>query len=115
MRWALLVVFLTTSLGRVHAEPIKLVWEPSPDVVEGYSLGWGTRSGAYDQFATILAPTTTHTQDLPEGTWYMAVRAYDHRGLHSIYSNEVMVVVERPVPTRPDAPARVIVIPVPKD
>ena len=65
------------------------------DNLAGYRVLWGTASRDYIQSAVVTVPTTTYTvTDLPEGTHYFAVTAFDADGLESAYSAEVSKVIQ---------------------
>lgn len=77
----------------------RLAWDPPTHRVNGEPLGAdlrgykiyrGTRSRYYDTVVDQADPLNTQFvfNDLPPGTYYFAVSAYDHNGLESGYSNE---------------------------
>ncbi len=88
------------------AGSVRLYWDPNPEPdLAGYVLVWGSAPGVYTQSTTVDGTTVSHeVLDLPDGTWYFAVRAFNAAGLHSTYSNEVVInlttVVTPPTITR---------------
>jgi hypothetical protein len=80
----LLLVPISAFAGR-----ISLAWNPSPGVVEGYTIYYGTSSGSYT--ASVNTTQTTHTiEGLTNGVrYYFIVKAYVTSGLYSSSSNEV--------------------------
>lgn len=74
---------------------VTLAWDASIDeaYITAYELGWGTATGAYTNFSTAgLLHEKTVT--LPDGKWFFAVRCKDARGITSIWSNEVSIVLK---------------------
>lgn len=55
----------------------------------GYRLYYGTQSGQYSQVVTVGSFTTAEISDLPAGTYYVTVTAYDIYGNESDFSNEI--------------------------
>ena len=70
-----------------------LTWvaNTEPDVV-GYKVYWGTASRVY-QPPTVLTNATATVSNLPPGTYYFAVTAYDAAGNESAFSREVSKVI----------------------
>jgi hypothetical protein len=90
-----LCVLLVAAVRQAYAGDVRLEWNPNPEPdIAGYVLVWGTATGVYTQSATLDAATVTHqVRNLPAGTYFFAVRAFNVAGLHSGYSSEVSVVV----------------------
>jgi hypothetical protein len=61
----------------------------------GFRLYWGSKSRSYTGNARISSPSQTQyrTDNLPTGTYFIAVTALDQQGNESAYSNEVKVYV----------------------
>jgi hypothetical protein len=70
------------------ATTVTLQWDPPPETVIGYTIGFGTQSGTYTQTFNV-GLVTTATVNLPTSAlYYFAVRAFDATG-NSEWSNEV--------------------------
>ena len=81
------------SATRATAGSLAFAWDPSPEPdVAGYTLAYGTQSGKYTGWIDV-GNTTAYTVTLPDGTYYVAVRAYTHDGTISGYSNEVVATI----------------------
>src|SRR5687768_8087649 len=93
-----LLAFVLLLLGQVApalAGSVRLYWDANtePDLA-GYVLVYGIASGVYTTSVTLPASATTHEfANLPNGTYYFAVRAFNATNTQSGYSNEVRVVV----------------------
>lgn len=61
----------------------------------GYTIEYGTSSGALDRSVTIASPSTTiyTISDLTTGTWYFAVVAYTTEGSQSTLSGIVSTTI----------------------
>src|SRR5436309_6804061 len=82
------------------ATSLKLAWHPSSDPnVVGYSLSYGTASGAYNKSLNAGNSTSsTVTSLIPGATYYFVVTAYNSIGLQSLPSNEVSLSLPANVP-----------------
>ena len=71
------------------AREITFAWDPLEEAVSGYNFYYGPASRSY--FETVwVGDQTMITIELPPGTYYFAVTAFDPTGqLESLYSNEV--------------------------
>ena len=90
-----LCLLILGPVGQAAAGDVRLAWDASPDTdLAGYVLVYGTSSRVYTTSVTLPVSATAHeVSDLPNGTYYFAVRAFDGNGAQSGYSNEVRVVV----------------------
>jgi hypothetical protein len=89
---ALVLSFLLLA-GRADAGSLAFAWDPSPEPeIAGYTLAYGTQSGKYTGWIDV-GNATAYTVTLPDGTYYVAVRAYTHDGTISGYSNEVVATI----------------------
>lgn len=94
-----------------YGADLELSWQPPTTNVDGtpltdlagYKVYWGSASKQYDNNADAGNVTTYTVKDIPEGTWYFAVTAYDLAGNESDYSNEAVANVKIP----PSAPMQV--------
>ncbi len=84
----------------VQAGSVRLEWNPNPEPdIAGYVLVWGTASGVYTNSVSLGPGVLTHeVADLPSGTYFFAIRAFNTAGLHSPYSNEATATVTGVVP-----------------
>lgn len=71
----------------------------------GYSIHWGTSSGAYTQKQT-LGNQVTATISLSTGTWFIAVKAFDDKSPANVsgFSNEVSITIVAPPPPPDTSP-----------
>ncbi len=85
------------------AQPVSLVWDPSPDAgVGSYRVHYGTASGVYGQTTNAGLATNLTVQGLTEGsTYFFAVTALGTNQLESDFSNEVIYNVPLPSNTAP--------------
>jgi hypothetical protein len=87
----ILAILLSSSAA--HPAEVTLAWNATSEPnVGGYKLYCGQASRQYDFYIDVgntLAGTLTDLQD--EGTYYVAVTAYDASGDESDFSNEVAV------------------------
>lgn len=85
------------SAASAQAATVTLAWDPSTSAVAGYRVYYGQASGAYTATTPIAPELVTGTQhttpDLPAGTYYFAVKAFDSAGNESPYSNEVSTTI----------------------
>ncbi|AMY09764.1 IPT/TIG domain protein [Luteitalea pratensis] len=96
--WLTLCLLLLVQAGPALAGSVRLYWDPNtePDLA-GYVLVYGNASGVYTTSVTLPASAVTHEFiDLPDGTYYFAVRAFNAANAQSGYSNEVRVVISTP-------------------
>jgi hypothetical protein len=68
----------------------------------GFRVYRGTSSDSYDTTVTMGNVNTYTTGDLPPGTYYFAVTAFDNTGNESGPSNEAMKIIASPVEQLPD-------------
>ena len=86
------------------ASNVSFQWDPNTESdLAGYKLYQGTSSGLYDSVvADIPAGTETVTLfDVPDGTYFWALTAYDLDDNESGYSNEVTESLDSTAPTPP--------------
>jgi hypothetical protein len=78
----------TTANGSAATGVAKLTWDVTPSVATGYKVYYGSSPNTYtSSIAVGMVPS--FTVNLPPGTYYFAVTAYDSSGNESGYSNEV--------------------------
>lgn len=83
------------AAGPQAAGVVTLAWDapigengkPVPDLA-GYRVSYGTAVGSYATTVDIGTSTSCTVSDLPPGTYYFTVTAYDSTGNESEYSNE---------------------------
>ena len=113
--WFPLIMFVLAvfAAGLSHAGEARVSWSAPTERTDGtpltnlagYRVLWGTAPRNYVQSAVVMHPTTPYTvTDLPEGTHYFAVTAFDANDLESAYSAEVSKTIEAPPPAIPPAP-----------
>ncbi len=103
----LLIIILIPIIGcssfhgvkedKQHDKLTTLTWDaPATNVnkIDGYKVYYGTSSRIYTQSIDVGNVTTYTIENLPSGTWYFAVTAYDISGNESIYSVEVSKKIE---------------------
>lgn len=80
------------GVGDAGQLTLRLEWDPPNTDPDGYRIGFGIRTGIYDQVFNV-GPSTTATVQLPAGSdttrYYLAVAAYSAALGTSEYSNEV--------------------------
>jgi len=87
------LLFLVYSVP-VFAADVTLSWDPNSESdLAGYMLYYGTASGVYGTPITLGIQTTFTITDLPPGTYYFALTAFNTRGLESGFSNEVSATI----------------------
>lgn len=116
MKWLVGIVFslffifqITVCLG---AEDVGLAWDSNTESdILGYRVWQAPESGGYLTWVKEVPHvwgTDTQTvmlEDVPSGTWYWVVTAYNTEGNGSHYSNEVSTEVDgEPLDTIPPAP-----------
>jgi hypothetical protein len=65
-----------------------LSWDASQTGVTGYKVYYGTSSKSYTSKVDVGMVSSYTVSNLPSGTYYFAVTAYDSTGNESTYSNE---------------------------
>ncbi|MEI2782781.1 MAG: PKD domain-containing protein [Candidatus Competibacter sp.] len=87
------ITLILASPG-ARAGTVNLAWNASSGSVAGYRVYYGQTSGSYTSTAptapSLIGGTSYTTPDLPAGTYYFAVKAFDSAGNSSGYSNEVV-------------------------
>jgi len=91
---------------------VALGWDANTETdLAGYKLYYGNASRTYTTTITIPNPTAvTYSIDLPVGTYYFALTAYDLGTNESGYSNEVSTSIDE-IYTYPQTPTNPIIIP----
>ena len=91
----------------VHAQSIRLAWDPSPDTVAAYAVLQGTSSGVYT--SEVLVPGTSTSADVPNlksgSTYYFVVKAVNAAGLRSSATNQVSVTIPAATTTTSGMPS----------
>lgn len=89
-----IVLILLLAPGAAMAGNVSLQWDANTESdLAGYKVYYGTASGQYGTPITIGLTTTYTISNLPAGTYYFAVTAYNSSGLESGFSNEVSAAV----------------------
>lgn len=114
-KWFIIIALLLIALPtRVFAANMTVTWEapttnedgsPLTDLA-GYKVYYGTDSNSYQSVVDVGDVLTYSLIGLDEGTYYIAVTAYDTSANESDYSNEVSKVIV----LKPSAPIVVEVI-----
>ena len=113
-KWIAAVVFAVFSGLTCVADTV--AWDPNPpeERVVGYTVFWGTTSKSSPNFTSytnsvqVLNGATSYT--FPNGTftignkYYIAVDAFNGYGLHSDYSEEIVVDLTLPEYRKPTSP-----------
>ena len=71
---------------------IALTWDASVSNtkdIAGYKIYYGTSQGNYTESVDVGKITTYKFKDMPSGTWYFVITAYDTSGNESGYSDVV--------------------------
>jgi hypothetical protein len=105
LRLTLALGLLLACGASAKAADISIQWDANAETdLAGYKVYYGTASGVYGT-AIVLGKVTTHTlTNLPAGTYYIAVTAFNASGLESGYSNEVSTTLAgSPTTTKCDA------------
>ena len=103
----LLVAILGVLLivATAYAAITNLAWDANTEAdLAGYKLYQSTvgPTGPFVYVKTIAKGTlTTATADLPDGTYWWVLTAYDNAGNESGYSNVVTRVIDTAAPTAP--------------
>lgn len=82
-------------IATAQAGQVTLAWNANTEsTLVGYNVYYRTASTTYPSspVAVVPKPTTTSTVNLPDGTYYFAVKAYDNAG-ESGFSNEVSTTI----------------------
>ncbi len=58
--------------------------------IDSYRIHYGASSGVYDDVAVVAGNVTSHSLNLPPGTYYVAMTALDDDGAESALSNEII-------------------------
>ncbi len=83
------MLLLAALAVAAEAKTVTLSWDASPTAsVTGYMVYYGTDANSLEYSKDIGAELTTQVADLPSGTWYFAVTAYN-ADAESAYSNMV--------------------------
>jgi hypothetical protein len=77
---------------------LQLSWQVPTENVDGtpieglsvFRIHYGTISGSYDKVVEVSGSTTSHTMELAQGEYYLAMTAVDLDGDESGLSNEVI-------------------------
>jgi hypothetical protein len=91
---AVIILVLLLVPPVAHAGDVVLQWDANTETdLAGYKVYYGSASGTYGS-PVVIGKVTTHTlSQLPAGTYYFAVTAYNTSGLESGFSNEVSAVI----------------------
>lgn len=82
------------------AAPVTVAWDANAESdLAGYRVHWGQASRTYSQSQDVGNQTSVLIE-LPAGTWFGAVTAYDLAGNESGFSNEVSTTIA-PQPPQP--------------
>ena len=81
---------------------LTLQWQPPTENVDGtaiaglsaYRVHYGVSTGQYDDIVQVDGGETSHSIDVPTGTYYVAMTAIDIEGNESSLSNEIVKQVE---------------------
>jgi hypothetical protein len=103
-----MLLLLSVSVSALDTSA-KLTWDPPTTNVDGtpctdlagYKAYVGLAPRSYTQTIDVGNATTYSITNLPEGTYYFAVTAYDTAGNESDYSNEV----SKKISVEPSAPS----------
>jgi len=107
-----ILCLLVFSLPAIAAD-IRLAWDPSLSPgISGYRVYVGQSSRSYGTPITIGNQTTYTVTNLANGTWFIAVTAFDASGNESGFSNEVSATIS-PTPLDPPTLAEITSISVP--
>jgi hypothetical protein len=82
-----IIAFILSSVS--YGADVTLAWDPSPDLIDGYRIYYGTSSGNYTESVDVGDTNQATITGLNETTtYYFVARAYDTSG-ESGNSNEV--------------------------
>ena len=80
----------TATAGAVAPKGIAtLSWDPPSAGITGFKVHYGATPGSYTTTINTGMVSSFAVSDLPAGTYYFVVTAYDSSGNESGYSNEV--------------------------
>jgi hypothetical protein len=90
------------SIGVTHKNKTTLTWKAPVKNIDGtplrdlagFRIYYGTSSFTYTRSIDVKKVTQYTLQNLPQGTWYFAVTAYDSRGNESQFSNQLKKSIE---------------------
>jgi fibronectin type 3 domain-containing protein len=105
--WALCIIALALLLVSVAtaASNVTFEWDAnSENDLAGYRLYQSNRSGVYNQSPISVIPAGTETvvvQDIPDGTYFWVLTAFDNGGNESNRSNEVTKSLDSVPPSAP--------------
>ena len=90
-----MALLLWAQVGQAVAGNVRLYWDANTETdLAGYVLAYGSAPGTYTTSVTLAPSAVTHEfTNLPNGTYYFAVRAFNAANQFSSYSNEVRVFV----------------------
>lgn len=88
---------LSTGTGRLGDSGARdFTWDASPEPdLAGYKIYRGTASGVYTTSVDVGNVTSYTWTDLPDGTLYFAIVAYDTSSNESDYSDEIVETIAR--------------------
>lgn len=90
MLFMIVMLVLFAAVMAHAASNVKLAWDPnSENDLAGYKLHYGLASGSYSTTINVGNVTVYTVENLPDGTYFFAVTAYDTSSNESGYSNEV--------------------------
>ena len=95
----LCAIFIAFATQMQAAQSVTLAWDANsePDIA-GYTVRYGTSSGAYTLTSDAGNSTTTTISNLTDGlTYFIAVTAHNSAGLESLPSQEVSFLQEKKV------------------
>lgn len=113
--WLIVMLFFMTAANAGEARvswtaPTERTDGSSLDNLAGYRVLWGTSPRGYTQSAVVMHPTTEYAvTDLPEGTHYFAVTAFDANDLESAPSAEASKTIVAAVVPLPESPSALVV------
>jgi len=111
MKKFLAALILTSTMfisGLVYADAtIDVQWSANTEAdLAGYKMYRGSTSGIYTTSQDVgITPSGTFA-NVDDGTWFIAVTAYDTSGNESGYSNEVIAVIDT---ASPGSPANIVI------
>ena len=100
------ILFLLVPSIAIAESQITFAWDVHADPdVEGYRLYQSNESVIYDlNCPAITIPVGTETATLynvPDGTWFWVITAYDQNDNESEFSNEVTTIIDTMAPSPP--------------
>jgi hypothetical protein len=120
---ALAFAWMIGTTGFAYAADVTLAWDANTEEnLAGYKVHYGRASGNYDgagsgsepspitvPLSSLVASSPEFTvRDLPDGTYYFVVTAFNTDGLESGYSNEVSAEIASTTPSPPQNSAPVL-------